>query len=628
MQLKKEITINEKYFAIIIILIASIFVCIPLMKSNIDMTYDDGVQHICRLIGTFDGLKSGQSYIFEKFCNGFGYAWNLFYSPITSYLPVLFSFIGFSFASSIKIFMFITVFLSGYFMHLFAKKITKNKYVAIIASIMYIASPYRLTDMYIRNALAELTSFIFIPLVFLGLYNLFDRSKINKKEIYFPLIFGASGLILTHTIITIYTAIFAFIYVIINLVRIIRKNSKDSNNNNIKLSKIIKVLIISVLAIFILTAFYVMPLMEAKDSANYEVFKEGRMEREEVLIAYKLDFYRLLLTKPADDMVYEIGIIIFIGLALTPIAIKKMKKERETFYSTYMFLLISGLVCAFLTLKIFPFEKLPSLLKMIQFTFRLLEFASFFFAIISAFNIGYLCEKFEVKEVLILSVALVLVLIIPFGSRIRTADNYNEQWLIDTVPVDENTKRVHAGCASFEYLPSKAFESLDYIKTRNHEPIILKKYEEINEDDNGKDIQENNEPDKGPISNISKDGLKISFDLARSEEELEVELPYIYYPGYKATIDYVNMDDRVIEEEIKTYETQNGFVGITIPKLQKGQVHVEYTGTETMKTSKLISTIGIAIFILIAIKDIIIKKIKKNKSIKRVNREENMINMN
>ena len=606
MQLKKKITINEKYIAIIILLIASIFVCIPLMKNNIDMTYDDGVQHICRLIGTFDGLKNGQSYIFEKFCNGFGYAWNLFYSPITSYLPVLFSFIGFSFASSIKIFMFITVFLSGYFMYIFAKKITKNKYIAIVASIMYIASPYRLTDMYIRNALAELTSFIFIPLIFLGLYNLFDKSKINKKEIYIPLIFGASGLILTHTIITIYTAIFAFIYVIVNLVKTIKK---DSNNINVKLSKIIKIILISVLVILILTAFYVMPLMETKNATNYEVFKEGRMEREEVLIAYKLDFYRLLVTRPADDMVYEIGIVIFIGLVLTPLAIKKMKKQGETFYSTYMFFLISGLVCAFLTLKIFPFEKLPSLLKMIQFTFRLLEFTSFYFAIISAFNIGYLCEKFEIREVIILSAALLLVLIIPFSSRIRTTDNYNEQWLIDTVPVDENTKRVHAGCASFEYLPCKAFENLDYIKTRNHDPIILNNNEEVN---------------KGLISNMSKDGLKLSFDVARSEEELKVELPYIYYPGYKVTIDYVNMDDIVIEEEVRTYETQNGFVGITIPKLQKGQVYIEYTGTKTMKISKTISIIGISIFIVIAIKDLVDRKVKKNKSIKKINKEEDI----
>ena len=53
MQKIKEIIKNEKYFSIIVILIASIFVCGPLMNKDIDMTYDDGIQHICRLIGTY-----------------------------------------------------------------------------------------------------------------------------------------------------------------------------------------------------------------------------------------------------------------------------------------------------------------------------------------------------------------------------------------------------------------------------------------------------------------------------------------------------------------------------------------------------------------------------------------------
>ena len=37
--------------------------------------------------------------------------------------------------------------------------------------------PYHLNDMYIRNSIGETLSFIFIPLVFLGLYNLFNKEK-------------------------------------------------------------------------------------------------------------------------------------------------------------------------------------------------------------------------------------------------------------------------------------------------------------------------------------------------------------------------------------------------------------------------------------------------------------------
>lgn len=461
----KEIIKSEKYFGILIILIASIFICIPLMSKNIDMTYDDGIQHIARIIGTYQSLKEGETAIMSNFCNGFGYSWNLFYSPLTAYIPLLFKIIGVSFATCIKLFMFVCVFLSGYFMYLFTKKITKNNNVAILSSIIYIFVPYRLTDMYIRNALAELASFVFLPLIFLALYNLFDdvESKnvlYNNKKIYIPLIIGAAGLILTHTVITMYTAIFAIIYVLINLMKKAPKESKIRE---------IKILLISVLLILLITAFFWMPLLELKNSAQYEVFKEGRMERTEVLIAYKLDFYRLFFTKTTDYMIYETGIITLIALMLTPLAIKKIRQEK--YYIMYVFMLISGIISSIMTLKIFPFEHMPSILKMIQFSFRLLEFSGFFFSFVAAINIGVLSKKLEKREIIILLVVIIIITM-PFRSYLRTIQGYNEQRLIDTVPVTEQTGRVHAGCASFEYLPSKAFENRKYIETRSQNAIV------------------------------------------------------------------------------------------------------------------------------------------------------------
>ena len=90
-----------------------------------DIARDDGIQHICRLIGTMSSLKEGQIFpvIMSKFCNGFGYSWNLFYSPLTAYLPLIFSCITSSFVVMLKIFMFFTMFLSGIFMFKFTYKI-------------------------------------------------------------------------------------------------------------------------------------------------------------------------------------------------------------------------------------------------------------------------------------------------------------------------------------------------------------------------------------------------------------------------------------------------------------------------------------------------------------------------
>lgn len=181
MQKVKKILEKENTKSILILLIASIFICIPLLNSNINITYDDGIQHICRLMGTYQSIQEGQTFpvIMSQFCNGFGYSWNLFYSPVTTYLPLLLKLIGLSFIGCIKIFMFIVVFLSGLSMYFFTKEVTKNKNIALLAGLFYIFAPYRLTDMYARNALAELTSFVFLPMIF---HRFIWSTKRKEKE--------------------------------------------------------------------------------------------------------------------------------------------------------------------------------------------------------------------------------------------------------------------------------------------------------------------------------------------------------------------------------------------------------------------------------------------------------------
>lgn len=180
---------KEKIITLICILLSSIFVSIPLLKFNCQ--YDDGIQHIYRLIGTSQSIKDQGlmfSNIMQNLCNGFGYSWNLFYSPLTSYAPLIFRIFGFSFENCIKLFMFFTSIASGYAMYFFMKKILQNKegitddkknLIAILGACLYIFAPYRLNDMYIRVAVAELASFIFIPIVFNGLYSIINGNKRN-----------------------------------------------------------------------------------------------------------------------------------------------------------------------------------------------------------------------------------------------------------------------------------------------------------------------------------------------------------------------------------------------------------------------------------------------------------------
>ena len=356
----------------------------------------------------------------------------------TAYIPLIFRIFSFSFETCLKLFMFVVTVATGIAMYKFVIKITKNKNIAILASVLYIIAPYRITDMYVRMALAELTSFIFIPMVFSGMYSIINE---NKKSSL--LIIGASGLILTHTVVCMYTAMLCFVYLIV----FIRKLNKKSILN----------LLVSLLMIVLITSFYWVGLAQHYFSTSYEVFVPGRMERVDVLNFYKTSLSQLVYTDQEQKMIYEVGIVTFIGLLLTPIAIMKFEKQEKEkdFTKIYGLFGILGIVLTIMTLKIFPFEKLPGTFTMIQFTFRLFEFTSFFFAIISAVNFWILIKNFNIRDVIIISLIACLLTTI-YGKKISYEKKYDEKDFIEPRRVTKDVGRINAGMASFEYLDRKS----------------------------------------------------------------------------------------------------------------------------------------------------------------------------
>ena len=555
-----------KYLDYLLITVVTIIICIPLFNKNLNIYRDDGIQHICRLIGTEQTIKEKQflPMIMSNFCNNFGYSWNIFYSPLTAYAPLIFRIFSFSYTNCLKIFIFIVNLLSGFAMYKFMFKVTKNKNISTFAAILYVIAPYRLTDIYLRTAIAELTSFVFVPIIFNGLYTI-----INKEEKSYLLSWGILGLILTHTIITLYTAILCFIYLLIFI-------------KKLKNKKVIINLLINLLFGLITSSFYWVGLLQHYFATSYEVFVPGRMEREEVLKYYKIDFYQLFFTRKEQIMIYAIGLVSAIGLVLTPVAYKKISKDYKKLYTTF---LIFGLILTFMTLTIFPFEKLPKILTMIQFTFRLFEFTSFFFAFVVAINYETIIKDFKLKDILILS-TIAMLLLIPYLNKLDYDLRYSEDKLINGVRVTKNTGRVHAGMASMEYLPSKAFNNLDYLINREDSIIVL-----------------DNENVK--INKYTKNKTNIECTVSNIDKKTSIELPYIYYLGYRI---YVN------GKEISYTESEKGFIQVSIEtsmcENKTAKIRVRYLGTNEMIIALMFSIIAIIILIIIqnqTIKKLIIK---------------------
>ncbi len=184
----KRVIANTDFIYYIFIVLVSCIITIPVLSKNIDVYYDDGIQHIARAFGTLESIKEQgiNANVIQSFSNGFGYSWNLFYGPLSTISIIIINFICGNMITAYKLLNFISLILSGFFMYKFMLSITKNSNTSLLASIIYITFPYRLTDWYSRNALGEVMSFMFVPLVFLGLYQLF-----NTTENHYYLTFGA-----------------------------------------------------------------------------------------------------------------------------------------------------------------------------------------------------------------------------------------------------------------------------------------------------------------------------------------------------------------------------------------------------------------------------------------------------
>lgn len=103
----------KKLKYIFIILIVSLILCIPLLWKDLNVYYDDGIQHIARAYSTYMSIQSHQSpSILSNLANGFGYSWDLFYGPLSTILIIIGKLVTSTFIGAYKFVLFLGLLLS------------------------------------------------------------------------------------------------------------------------------------------------------------------------------------------------------------------------------------------------------------------------------------------------------------------------------------------------------------------------------------------------------------------------------------------------------------------------------------------------------------------------------------
>ena len=537
---------KKKCIPFVIIVLFSCLMCLPLIKLQLSNLNEFSI-HYNRGIAIREVIEKGifPPLINPRYANGFGYALNVFYGPITTYVPILFSFIFGTVYNGLKIFTLVTVILSGIFMYNFTYYITKNKKVSLTSAILYIIVPYKYLNIYSRNAVGEYTATMFLPLLFHGLYGLINYCKNDQensnKNLY--IIIAAVGLVLSHTITTLYSIIFVTITILINYKVLANK-------------KFWMFVIIDIVIILLATSFYTIPLLEFRNTTDYAIFNEEVMHYGGKDVAINgnslLDW---LIINPGYEKIEFNVILMAIPFMLSVFARKYIEKENKNIYYTFIaFTLIS----LFMTSRYFPWKFMPGILRVIQFPWRMHSFGILFASFISALNVNRLFSNSKTEKSCTITMLIGFLTIVFIYNYAYWPVN---QDLLQDKRKEENREIISVFNINREYLPEKGYNSLFYIDSRAQGALTILGDVIIKEEE--------------------KDGLNYKAEIENVTEKNIIELPFIFYPGY---------DIKNNGKSIDFFETDKGFIGITAK--ENGNIEVKYLGTKLEHISYRISLFG------------------------------------
>ena len=541
---KENIACNRKsnfwiFFCVLTLLSLFVFLYYaPVYKG------DDFYFHYRRFQSLINALfidKTFPSYIDYAAIDGYGYMSNTFYPDLILVPFALIAYFTDPFFGYNFMLVSMTI-LCGVLMYYAMDKIYNNSFMSFTASLLYIFSAYRLLDEYNRAALGEYLSFTFLPLIFLGAYYII---KGNYRR-WYVLTIGYSLLIYTHILSSLLVSIILALFLIIYW-RSLKREPKR-----------ILYLVISAFSTLIIISYYLFPMLEQiLDQSFYfqtQAWMEPRYEKLDLLIILK-GFYSDIIPNSMNYMP-AIGILL-----IAPLFLRFFVKSKSEYIKSADIFVFIGFILIFLASSIAPWGRFPlSLLKVIQYPWRLFEFSTFFFAIAIAVYLSDLVETKKMK----LTVSIITVIAICFVT-VNNANFYNDSLYTEKTEIELPTTRNYALGGGLEYIPANT-PTLDFILERG-------------------DIVETSSPVE---TSLIRD-RRYTYIVFDSDSPDLVTAPLLYYKGYVAVVD---------GNETAAYQNHEGFVQTLATG--KSVVQIYYKGTLTQKVSfyiSLFSVLALCIYI-------------------------------
>ncbi len=536
----------------ILVMVFGVILSVGLWGYLVQFTQgDDFAFHITRMQGASHAWSNGQilPQVDPDALGGFGYAYNIFYGPLVTYVAAGLKVIVGAWPVAVNLTLILLLMGSGILMCYAMMKISGKKGLAALIAIIYMAAPYHLTDLYSRMAIGEVAALCFAPILLLGLYQLINQESHATRS----LAVAAALLVLTHSLSALLFAAMAAVFVLLNIRKICNLKS-------------IWRMVLAVIVALGLTAFFILPLIEVQRVGIYGVMDAGYLEKYFGANGQSMNDHRLwpsslLLTDSyigALDL--AMGVVAIVGLIGFWFVRRKIENDNERRLVTSLYVI--AILALLVVMPILDWHMMPLFLRQMQFPWRLMEIFTFAMSVVSGYVLYTLIQGLaeEKQKVLVVIMGLVAIypmvgIIIPKEERnamesgvfVEKATSGSVGWQAEYAPMQllcdpENEEDLEKGYAC-------SLAKIDQIlETRGMKLRIV--------------------DGQAKLGAMEKDGLRVSFEVENADLVTKVELPLIYYPGYAAEM----AGEKLEVEPSEKY----GMVEVVIPAGKSGKVEVKY----------------------------------------------------
>lgn len=543
---------KEHAFTLTLMITVLIVANMPLMQEGIG----DGLDfrfHQHRIYEIAHSIKAGcfPGYIMPDWMNGYGYACGIFYGDTFLYVPALLYLAGFSLASAYKFLVVSMNIITAMIAYFSFKKIGESEIVGALAGSMYVLALFRLIGVYQRAVVGEWTAMAFMPLLVLGLWEIYNKKEQDKSWIY--VVAGASGLISTHVL---STAIAFAVVVMVVLVGIKRTIQKDV------IRPLIKALIGSVLV----NAYFIVPFLDSYVRNELITVDHGPIYEWSAYIGQIFSTsYQEYMNEVLNGMFMEMPISIgFASLCIAMLALYVfLREDSRTVKAELGVLLFLFWFSVIASTNIFPYRwiyKNASFLipvcRTLQFPYRMLSVSTIMITAIAAILLKYAVKNSK-KTVAGLTVGFIALSCI---HGVNYVSGYMSQQALADRIYDHDEGDAFDAVSFGEYQLTKLGD------VGVTEPVVPV-------------------PNSIEYSNYSKNGLTVTADVVNhSNEEQCIDFPLQCYFGYKAYGE---------DGQLTVEKSDESRVRVIVPANYSGNIRVQYKPPFYWTISWIISLIAV-----------------------------------